>query len=402
MFGFYDKYFTFFGIDIAYYGLIIAIGMGLGVFVACKNAKFRGLKTEDLIIVACYVLPLAIIGARIYYVIFSLDKYTSFWQVFEIWNGGMAIYGGVIGGAIGILLYCLIHKKNFFDVADIAVPSLILGQAIGRWGNFFNQEAYGFYVDNPSMQWFPFSVYIDRCVQDGCTCGGSGWHLATFFYESLWNIITFAILMYLLRKNKLKLRGSLMSLYLIIYGTGRAWIEGLRMDSLYIGSIRTSQLLSILLIIFGIGFIIFSYILHKKGKIKSLAELQPYYQANLATKNDKKPKRTKRNKNNEQQVIIDMSGVNSPPNSEKNEDERNNSEEQTIDISNKNNESDIKDNDITENDNINTTSDGDKNKELSKESNQEVSEFSKNETLETIKDNEISNQAENKGKKNKK
>lgn len=208
--------------------------------------------------------------------------------------------------------------------------------------------------------------------------------------------------MYLLRKNKLKLRGSLMSLYLIIYGTGRAWIEGLRMDSLYIGSIRTSQLLSILLIIFGIGFIIFSYILHKKGKIKSLAELQPYYQANLATKNDKKPKRTKRNKNNEQQVIIDMSGVNSPQNSEKNEDERNNSEEQTIDISNKNNESDIKDNDITENDNINTTNDGDKNKELSKESNPEVSEFSKNETLETIKDNEISNQAENKGKKNKK
>ena len=208
--------------------------------------------------------------------------------------------------------------------------------------------------------------------------------------------------MYLLRKNKLKLRGSLMSLYLIIYGTGRAWIEGLRMDSLYIGSIRTSQLLSILLIIFGIGFIIFSYILHKKGKIKSLAELQPYYQANLATKNDKKPKRTKRNKNNEQQVIIDMSGVNSPQNSEKNEDERNNSEEQTIDISNKNNESDIKDNDITENDNINTTNDGDKNKELSKESNPEVSEFRKNETLETIKDNEISNQAENKGKKNKK
>ena len=391
MFGFYDKYFKFFGIDIAYYGLVIAIGMGLGVFVACKNARFRGLKTEDLIIVACYVLPLAIIGARIYYVIFSLDKYTSFWQVFEIWKGGMAIYGGVIGGAIGILLYCLIHKKNFLDVADIAVPSLILGQAIGRWGNFFNQEAYGFYVDNPPMQWFPFSVYIERCVQDGCTCGGAGWHLATFFYESLWNLITFAILMYLLRKNKLKLRGSLMSLYLIIYGTGRAWIEGLRMDSLYIGAIRTSQLLSILLIISGIGFIICSYILQRKGKIKSLTELQPYYQANLATEDDKKIKHSKNDKNKDQQLVIDMSGVNSSPDSEPNNEMRENSEEQ------KNDKSEKKDMfvlDDTKEDN------NDKNENIVNEKETELTE--NNKTLETIDESESSNQVENKGKKNKK
>lgn len=284
MFGFYDKYFTIFGLDITYYGLLIAVGMGLGVFVACKNAKFRGLKVDDLILVACYVLPLSIIGARIYFVLFSLDQFTSFWQIFEIWNGGMAIYGGVIGGAIGIMLYSLIHKKNFLDVADIAVPALILGQVIGRWGNFINQEAYGFYIDNPSMQWFPFGVYIESCRQSGCLCDGSGWHLATFFYESLWNLVAFSILMYLLRKKKLRYRGSLMSIYLIIYGAGRAWIEGLRMDSLYIGSIRTSQLLSILLIIFGVGFILTSYLLHKKGKIKSLQELQTYYEANLAPK----------------------------------------------------------------------------------------------------------------------
>lgn len=277
MFGFFDKYFKFFGLNITYYGLLIAIGMAAGVFVAYKNGKLRGLKGDDLILVACYVLPLSIIGARIYYVLFSLDKFTNFWQVFEIWNGGMAIYGGVIGGAIGIMIYCLIHKKNFLDIADVVVPGLILGQVIGRWGNFLNQEAYGFYIDNPSMQWFPFGVFIENCSQTGCLCGGAGWHLATFFYESLWNLAVFIVLEILLRKNKFKYRGSVMSLYLIMYGVGRAWIEGLRMDSLYIGSIRTSQLLSILLIVFGVAFILISHILYKKGKIKSIKELQPCF-----------------------------------------------------------------------------------------------------------------------------
>ena len=273
MFGFYEKNFTIFGLNIAYYGLIIAIGMALGVFFACKNARFRGLKTDDIILVACYTLPFAIIGARLYFVLFSLDSFHSFWEIFEIWNGGMAIYGGIIGGAIGLTLYCLIHKKNFLDVADIAVISIAFGQALGRWGNFINQEAYGRYVSNPSAQWFPLSVYIKECNQAGCLCGGHGWHMATFFYESMWDFMTFAILLVLLRKNKLKLRGSLMCFYLIIYGIGRAWVEGLRMDSLMIGVLRTSQFLSILLIIFAVTFILVSYFLNKKGKIKSLAQL---------------------------------------------------------------------------------------------------------------------------------
>ncbi len=287
MFGFYDKSFTFFGVNIAYYGLLIALGMGIGVFLACKNAKFRGLKSDDIIIIACYVLPLSIIGARIYYVLFSLDSFDNFWQVFEIWKGGMAIYGGVIGGAIGVTLYCLIHKKNFLDIADIVVPSLILGQAIGRWGNFINQEAYGNFISNPNAQWFPLGVYIESCHQSGCGCGGSGWHMATFFYESIWNFAVFAVLMILLRKNKLNLRGSMMCFYMILYGIGRTWIEAFRTDSLYLGSIRVSQLLSILLIVFGIGFIIVSYILNKKGKIKSLEQLENYYQLALKGKPDK-------------------------------------------------------------------------------------------------------------------
>lgn len=288
MFGFYEKSFTFFGLNIAYYGLIIAIGMGIGVFVACKNAKLRGLKTDDLIIIACYALPLSIIGARIYFVLFSLDSFHSFVEVLQIWNGGMAIYGGVIGGAIGVALYCLIHKKNFLDIADVIVPSLILGQAIGRWGNFINQEAYGLPIQSDSAKWFPIGVYIENCTQTGCTCGGSGWHMATFFYESMWNFATFAILMVLLRKDKLKFRGSLMCFYMIIYGIGRTWIEALRMDSLYIGKMRVSQFLSILMIVFGICFIISSYFLHKKGKIKSLNELKPCYQEYLSMTEEEK------------------------------------------------------------------------------------------------------------------
>ena len=254
MFAFNDTYFKFFGLTITYYGLIIAVGMALAVWLACINAKKRGLKSNDILIIACYVIPLSIIGARLYYVLFSLDQYTSFWQIFEIWNGGMAIYGGVIGGALAIGLYCLIHKKNFFDIADIAVVSLILGQAIGRIGCYFGGCCYGIEVTNPNHQWFPLSVEINGT-----------WHYATMFYESLWNFATFAVLMPLLYKVKFfNQRGSIGGMYLILYGIGRAWIEALRGDSLYLGSIKVSQLLSILLIAAGIALILGYYFYYKK------------------------------------------------------------------------------------------------------------------------------------------
>lgn len=261
MFGFYDKFFKFFGLEITYYGFIIASAMAIAVFVACKNAKFRGLKTDDLIVAACYVLPLSIIGARLYYVIFSDHNY-SFGEIFRIWDGGMAIYGGVIGGAIGVLLFCLIHKKNFLDVADIAVPSLILGQAIGRVGCYFAGCCYGVEVTDPNLQWFPVSTQIDGV-----------WRYSTFFYESLWDLIGFVVLMLILRKSHVKQRGAIMSFYLIIYGCGRAWIEGMRGDSLYLGAIKVSQLLSIILIIIGLSVLLVTYLLHKKGKMKDLIDM---------------------------------------------------------------------------------------------------------------------------------
>ncbi len=311
MFGFTEHSFLFFGLEITYYGFIIAIGMAVGVFVACKNAKLRGLTVDDLILAACYVLPLAIIGARIYYVIFSEQTYT-FAEVFRIWDGGMAIYGGVIGGAIGVMLFCLIHKKNFLDVADIAAPSLILGQAIGRIGCYFAGCCYGIEVTQESLMWFPLSTQINGV-----------WHLSTFFYESLWNIMIFILLLILLRKNKMRYRGSIVALYLIGYGTGRAWIEALRGDSLYLGSIKVSQLLSIILVISGIAVILVNYILVKKGKCKDIAQLQPLWQENIKLyeikiKEEKEKRLKKKNRN-----ISDEKNINNEEKEDNNQKEEN-------------------------------------------------------------------------------
>ena len=162
----------------------------------------------------------------------------------------------MIGGTIGVVLYCAIHKKNFIDVADVAVVGLILGQAIGRIGCYFGGCCYGIEVTNESCMWFPLATQIDGV-----------WHYSTFFYESFCNFIIFAVFMFLIRK--IKTRGVMMSLYLICYGTVRCIIETFRGDSLYIGPIKVSQLLSGLLIITGIILLIVIYTIKykKKGKI---------------------------------------------------------------------------------------------------------------------------------------
>lgn len=284
LFGFTDHSFFLFGAEITYYGLLIAVGMALGVYVACKNAKLRGLTSDDFIIAACYVLPLAIIGARLYYVIFSDHSY-SFGEIFRIWDGGLAVYGGVIGGAIGVALFCLIHKKNFLDVADVIAPSLILGQAIGRIGCYFAGCCYGIEVTDLNLMWFPLSTVIN-----------GEWHLSTFFYESIWNFIVFAILMVLLRKDKYRYRGSSIAMYFILYGIGRAWIEALRGDSLYLGSIKVSQLLSILLIIGGVILIFTSFMLVKYKKAKSVAELKPIWAERIANYEQKEREKEQQRK----------------------------------------------------------------------------------------------------------
>lgn len=245
MFGFYDRYMKLFGLTITYYGLFVTLGMVAGILVACKLAKKRGLKADDILILACYVIPIAILGARLYYVIFSGETY-SFLEFFKIWNGGLAVLGGVIGGIIAIGLYCLIHKKNFFKVTDIAAVALILGQAIGRIGCYFGGCCYGIEVTNDAFKWFPLSVQI-----------GGVWHYSNFFYESLCCFVLFGIFLYLILK-KINLSGIISGLYLIGYGTVRCGLESIRDNhaALFIGSVKVSQLLSGLIIVAGIVIIL--------------------------------------------------------------------------------------------------------------------------------------------------
>jgi len=249
---------TIFGLEIKFYGMLIASAMLIAVFLVQYLAKKRGINPDDIIMLALMVIPCSILCARLYYCIFSDTHYTfkTFWQ---IRNGGLAIYGGIIGGAIAVVLFAIIKRdlKLVIKLFDIIVPALILGQAIGRWGNFFNQEAYGNIVTNPKWQWFPFAVKIE-------TFSGYEWHLATFFYESLWNLIGFVLLMIVVRKSKQL--GTTTGAYLTYYGLGRIWIEGLRTDSLYWGPLRVSQWLSALLIVIGISILVYNYISKRKGK----------------------------------------------------------------------------------------------------------------------------------------
>lgn len=251
-----DKYFieNLFGIEslnIAWYGVIIGIGLLLGILLACQESKRQNLKSDIIYDFLFLALPIAIICARIYYVAFEWKQYAGvFMEIIAIWEGGLAIYGGVIGGFIAAIIFSKRNRFPFLQLIDMVVPSLILGQAIGRWGNFMNQEAFGSLVTKPNLQFFPFAVFIERLGE---------WYQATFFYESMWNLCVFAVLIYF--RKKTKFNGQLLATYFIGYGLGRFWIEGLRTDSLYLfPGFRISQAVSLVLIIAGIVMITF----HKK------------------------------------------------------------------------------------------------------------------------------------------
>ncbi|HHY26569.1 MAG TPA: prolipoprotein diacylglyceryl transferase [Desulfitobacterium dehalogenans] len=252
------------GLDIAWYGAIIAFGIIIGVWLAGREAERQGIKGEMIFDFLIIVLPLAIIGARAYYVIFEWANYVDNpMRIFAIREGGLAIYGGVIGGFIGALIFAKINRFPLLRLTDMVVPSLILGQAIGRWGNFVNQEAFGNLVTNPNLQFFPYAVFIERLGE---------WHQATFFYESMWNLCIFAVLIYF--RKRTKFTGQLLATYFMGYGLGRFWIEGLRTDSLYlIPGLRASQALSLILIIVGILMFVF-----RKKLFKEHLEYEGKYQ----------------------------------------------------------------------------------------------------------------------------
>lgn len=252
--------FELFGLTIKWYGIIIATGVLVAVLVACYNNKLKNYDKDFPYEVLLWCFPLAIVGARIYYIIFSGQSYT-FMEAIAIWNGGMAIYGGIIGGLIGLILFSVIRNQNLLKITDLVAPSLVIAQTIGRWGNYANQEVYGKVVTNPDLQWFPFSVYIDKLGE---------WHYATFFYESMICVIIFVILMLVFRR--VKMLGIVTSLYLILYGIERFFLEGMRQESeiLFIGNsnIPVSQVVSILFVIAGIALMI-GVIFNERKKIKN-------------------------------------------------------------------------------------------------------------------------------------
>ncbi|MCG8541179.1 MAG: prolipoprotein diacylglyceryl transferase [Clostridia bacterium] len=234
--------FEIFGIGIRWYGILISLAMILGTILAIRETKRFGMDENIIIDFILVMIPSAIIGARIYYVVFNWSYYGGdIIKMLNVRGGGLAIHGGVIGGIIAGLIYTRYRKIGFWQLADIIAPSLILGQAIGRWGNFLNREAYGAPTDLP---W-------------GINVNGLRVH-PTFLYESLWNFVVFIFLMKY--RTKKKFQGELFYLYLILYSVGRFFIEGLRTDSLMLGPFRFAQVLSVFLIL------VFGFLLYRKHK----------------------------------------------------------------------------------------------------------------------------------------
>ena len=235
-------------LEIRWDAVCILLGLMLGVYLAVKEAPRKKILQDDIMDFILIAFPLSIIGARIYYVAFSWSDYKdNILSVFAIWNGGIAIYGGLITGAIILYFFTQYRFIKTLDFLDVVVPSVMLAQAIGRWGNFFNQEAYGKAVD--SLNYLPGFIR-DQMYIDGA------YRQPTFLFESLWNLLGFVVICILRRRPKLLKQGEITAFYLIWYGCGRLLIEGLRTDSLMFLGIRVSQWLSGILILVGIIMVV--------------------------------------------------------------------------------------------------------------------------------------------------
>ncbi|MBG9810662.1 diacylglyceryl transferase [Bacillus endophyticus] len=238
-------------LTVYWYGVIIGIGVILGLYLATKECERRGIPKEVFVDLVLFAVPIAIIFARVYYVAFKWDYYSgNLVQIPQIWHGGIAIHGGLIGAVLTAVIYSKVRGYSFWKLADIAAPSILLGQAIGRWGNFMNQEAHG----GPVSRAFLENLHLPKFIIDQMYINGTYYH-PTFLYESLWSIVGVIVLI-LLRRVNLR-RGELFFTYVIWYSIGRVFIEGMRTDSLMLtSSLRIAQVISIVLILLSIVFII--------------------------------------------------------------------------------------------------------------------------------------------------
>ena len=262
------KNFSIFGFTIAYYGVVIVIGMLIAMALIMYTAKRFGENPDMYYDVSLMAILIGIVGARAYYVFFSWDMYKDdLWQIFNIRNGGLAIYGGILFGTLTVLVYSRVKKKSFLHMADILILGVVFGQIMGRWGNFFNREAFGEYTDGLFAMQLPVSAVrqneITQAMWDhAVTINGVEFIQVspTFLYESLWNLGLLVILLFLIGRKRFD--GQVFLTYVMGYGLGRMWIEGLRTDQLLVPqtAIPISQLLSGVMVVAAvIGLIVQSH-----------------------------------------------------------------------------------------------------------------------------------------------
>ncbi len=240
---------VFGGLEVRWYGLIITLGIILAFSYAAFRAKQEGIIFDHVLDIAIFTVIFGIIGARLYYVLTSLDKYDSFLEMIAVWEGGLAIYGGVIAGAVTIMLVCKFKKLNFLKMFDATAPGVMIGQILGRWGNFFNGEAYGAQVGEDSLLYFARMGLQNRDTYRDFGTSQMVYVHPTFLYESLWNLVGFIIINAHYKKKKFD--GQIVLMYATWYGFGRMLIEGLRTDSLYVGVFRISQVVGFVCFVVG-------------------------------------------------------------------------------------------------------------------------------------------------------
>ena len=259
-------------VKIYYYSMMILIGIILGIFLVYREFKRQGYEIKVLDNMVFYTIICGLIGARIWYVLFNLSEYSdNLLEIFAVWHGGLAIHGAIFGGLLFLFFYSRKNNYKFIKIADIVMPAVLIGQIIGRWGNFFNQEAHGGIVTRAFLE----KIHIPTFIINGMHIKGQYYH-PTFFYESIFNFLILIFILILRRNKKIK-EGCIFSVYLICYGILRFFIESMRTDSLMLGNIRVAQLISILFLIAGIVLLIISikkFDYYNKEEIKENKEVK--------------------------------------------------------------------------------------------------------------------------------
>ena len=257
------------GIEVRWYGLIITAGILLAMLYCYFRAKQEGITVDDLLDMAIYTVIFGILGARLYYVLFTLDEYDSFLEAIAIWEGGLAIYGAIIAGALTILVICKIKKIVLAKALDMAAPAVMIGQILGRWGNFFNGEAHGGEVLESE-----FLYFIRMGLSHGEGAKIVSYYHPTFLYESLWNLVGFIIINALYKKKKFD--GQIVLMYVTWYGFGRMLIEGLRTDSLYLGVFRISQIVGFACFVVGALLLVLGFMKARRAALTAKEYVAAY------------------------------------------------------------------------------------------------------------------------------